>query len=78
MEDAAEVTGLLLAWSSGDETARNRLFEAVYAELRRLASALEREPDWTSLPTPTHRSPPGRSMGGGAPLSGRSSQSAAG
>ena len=53
MEEAAEVTGLLLAWSSGDETARDRLFEAVYGELRRLASArLRRErPDLSLAPT---------------------------
>lgn len=53
MEDPAEVTGLLLAWSSGDETARNRLFEAVYGELRRLASARLRgeRPDLSLAPT---------------------------
>jgi hypothetical protein len=39
MDDPTGVTGLLLAWSSGDEAARDRLFEAVYDELRRLASA---------------------------------------
>jgi RNA polymerase sigma factor (TIGR02999 family) len=39
MGQPAEVTGLLLAWSSGDQTARNRLFDAVYGELRRLARA---------------------------------------
>jgi RNA polymerase sigma factor (TIGR02999 family) len=33
----ADVTGLLIAWSKGDEGARNRLIETVYAELRRLA-----------------------------------------
>src|SRR5688572_12543645 len=38
MGEPAEVTGLLLAWSSGDQTARDRLFDAVYGELRRLAS----------------------------------------
>ena len=37
MADAADVTALLLAWRNGDEAARNRLFEAVYDELRRLA-----------------------------------------
>ena len=33
----ANLTGLLLAWSSGDTGAQSRLIEAVYAELRRLA-----------------------------------------
>ena len=37
MGDAADVTALLLAWREGDEGARDRLFEAVYDELRRLA-----------------------------------------
>jgi RNA polymerase sigma factor (TIGR02999 family) len=53
MGDPAEVTGLLLAWSSGDEAARNRLFEAVYGELRRLAGARLRgeRPDLSLAPT---------------------------
>ncbi len=39
-----DVTGLLVAWSSGDEGARSRLIDAVYAELRRLARGyLQRE-----------------------------------
>jgi len=33
-----EVTGLLLAWRSGESDAADRLFEAVYDELRRVAS----------------------------------------
>jgi RNA polymerase sigma factor (TIGR02999 family) len=33
----AEVTALLAAWSDGDETARGRLIDAVYDELRGLA-----------------------------------------
>lgn len=33
----ADVTALLAAWSDGDETARTRLIDAVYDELRRLA-----------------------------------------
>jgi RNA polymerase sigma factor (TIGR02999 family) len=37
MSDAADVTALLLAWSEGDEAARSRLVELVYAELRRIA-----------------------------------------
>ena len=37
MAQAADVTGLLVAWSNGDEVARSRLIEAVYDELRRLA-----------------------------------------
>ena len=32
-----EVTGLLKAWSDGDESARERLVPLVYDELRRLA-----------------------------------------
>ena len=53
MEDPAEVTGLLLAWSRGDETARDRLFEAMYGELRRLAGARLRgeRPDVSLAPT---------------------------
>jgi RNA polymerase sigma factor (TIGR02999 family) len=34
---SAEVTGLLKAWSSGDETALDRLTVAVHAELHRIA-----------------------------------------
>jgi RNA polymerase sigma factor (TIGR02999 family) len=37
MIDDADVTGLLLAWSNGDETAHNRLMDAVYDELRLVA-----------------------------------------
>ncbi len=37
MAQALDVTGLLVAWSDGDEAANERLMEAVYAELRRLA-----------------------------------------
>lgn len=38
------ITGLLVAWSKGDEAARSRLIDAVYAELRRLARGyLQRE-----------------------------------
>lgn len=33
------MTGLLRAWSSGDDSAGNRLVEVVYAELRRRAAA---------------------------------------
>jgi RNA polymerase sigma factor (TIGR02999 family) len=35
--EAAEVTGLLKAWGSGDETALDRLSSVVYEELRRMA-----------------------------------------
>ena len=35
--ESAEVTGLLKAWSSGDETALDRLSSVVYEELRRMA-----------------------------------------
>lgn len=53
MADAADVTALLVAWTSGDEAARDRLFEAVYDELRRLARGrLRRErPDLSLAPT---------------------------
>ena len=37
MTDDADVTALLLAWSSGDEAARSRLIDAVYDELRQVA-----------------------------------------
>ena len=37
MGPTADVTALLAAWSDGDETARARLIDAVYDELRRLA-----------------------------------------
>jgi RNA polymerase sigma factor (TIGR02999 family) len=48
-----DVTGLLIALSDGDETARARLIEAVYGELRRLARGyLQRErPDHSLPPT---------------------------
>jgi len=48
-----DVTGLLVAWSKGDQGARSRLIEAVYAELRRLARGyLQRErPDHSLPPT---------------------------
>ncbi len=36
---AADVTGLLLAWREGDETALERLLPIVYNELRRIAHA---------------------------------------
>jgi RNA polymerase sigma-70 factor (ECF subfamily) len=46
-----DVTGLLLAWSHGDEAVRTQLFEAVYGELRRLARGfLQRERPNHSLP----------------------------
>jgi RNA polymerase sigma factor (TIGR02999 family) len=48
-----DVTGLLVAWSRGDEAARSVLLDAVYAELRRLARGyLQRErPDHSLPPT---------------------------
>jgi RNA polymerase sigma factor (TIGR02999 family) len=48
-----DVTGLLVAWSKGDEGARTRLIDTVYAELRRLARGyLQRErPDHSLPPT---------------------------
>jgi RNA polymerase sigma factor (TIGR02999 family) len=35
--ESAEVTGLLKAWSNGDQTAMDRLASVVYEELRRIA-----------------------------------------
>src|SRR5262245_40779596 len=47
----SDVTGLLAALNQGDETARARLIEAVYAELRRLARGyLQRERPNHSIP----------------------------
>ncbi len=43
-DPADDITGLLLAWSAGDEAAGGRLLELVYSELRRVAGAqLRRE-----------------------------------
>ncbi|HSZ77221.1 MAG TPA: ECF-type sigma factor [Chthoniobacterales bacterium] len=39
----AEVTGLLLAWGGGDETALEKLIPLVYDELRRLAHRYMRQ-----------------------------------
>jgi RNA polymerase sigma factor (TIGR02999 family) len=52
-QDRVDVTGLLVAWSKGDEAARGRLIDVVYAELRRLARGyLQRErPDHSLPPT---------------------------
>lgn len=38
-EDSGEITGLLAAWSQGDEEALSRLIPVVYPELRRIARA---------------------------------------
>jgi RNA polymerase sigma factor (TIGR02999 family) len=47
-----EVTGLLLAWRRGDQSALNRLVPLVYAELRRIAHARMRaQPLEASLQT---------------------------
>jgi RNA polymerase sigma-70 factor, ECF subfamily len=48
-----EVTGLLRAWSDGDETARDRLVAVIYPELRRRAAARMRgeRPGHTLQPT---------------------------
>jgi RNA polymerase sigma factor (TIGR02999 family) len=52
-QDRSDVTGLLVAWSKGDEAARSCLIDVVYAELRRLARGyLQRErPDHSLPPT---------------------------
>jgi RNA polymerase sigma factor (TIGR02999 family) len=52
MKDDADVTALLLAWSDGDQAAANRLIEAVYDELRRVARRhLRSERDHSLAPT---------------------------
>ncbi len=44
MSDATGVTGLLVAWSNGDQAAQERVIAAVYGELKQLArSYLRRE-----------------------------------
>lgn len=46
-----DVTGLLVAWSNGEQAAGSQLMDAVYAELRRLARGyLHRERRGHSLP----------------------------
>ena len=51
MDQASDVTGLLVAWSNGEEAAGGVLIDAVYGELRRLARAyLGRERQGHSLP----------------------------
>lgn len=51
MAQAPDVTGLLIAWSDGEEAASGRLVDVVYAELRRLAKGyLRRERRDHSLP----------------------------
>jgi RNA polymerase sigma factor (TIGR02999 family) len=52
MKDDADVTALLLAWSDGDQAAANRLIDAVYDELRRVARRhLRSERDHSLAPT---------------------------
>ena len=53
MNSTADVTGLLVAWSEGDQTAQSHLMELVYAELKQLAKAyLRRErPNDSMAPT---------------------------
>ena len=53
MPQNRDLTALLAAWSEGDESARGRLIDAVYAELRALARGyLRRErPDHSLPPT---------------------------
>ena len=53
MARSADVTGLLVAWSNGDQAVGSPLMDAVYGELRRLARGyLRRErPDHSLPPT---------------------------
>lgn len=53
VEDAADITALLLAWSNGEQAARHRLVELVYDELRRVAKRRLRHerPDHSLTPT---------------------------
>jgi RNA polymerase sigma factor (TIGR02999 family) len=49
-DGAADITGLLVAWQAGDESALNALLPIVYGELRRQARrALRREADGHTL-----------------------------
>jgi RNA polymerase sigma factor (TIGR02999 family) len=51
MDEASDVTALLVAWSNGEEAAGGVLITAVYGELRRLARGyLRRERPGHSLP----------------------------
>ena len=51
MAQASDVTGLLLAWTNGEEAAGTPLADAVYAELRRMARGfVQRERHDRSLP----------------------------
>ena len=51
LAQASDVTGLLLAWTNGEEAAATPLADAVYAELRRMARGfLQRERPDRSLP----------------------------
>ena len=53
MADAVDITALLHAWSSGEESARGRLVEVVYDELRGVAQRHLRHerPDHSLTPT---------------------------
>ncbi len=51
VENPANVDELLLAWRSGDETARDALFELLYSELRQISAALVRREQNASLST---------------------------
>lgn len=49
-DDASQVTGLLAAWSRGDESVHNRLLSLVYADLHRQAvAAMRRENEGHTL-----------------------------
>jgi RNA polymerase sigma factor (TIGR02999 family) len=53
MVEPGDVTGLLVAWGEGDRTARGRLVELVYDELRRVArrQLSHERPDHSLTPT---------------------------
>lgn len=53
MGKTSDVTGLLVAWSNGEETAGGALMDAVYGELRRLARFDANVP---TIPCPPPRS----------------------
>jgi hypothetical protein len=59
----------VIAWSKGDEAARSRLIDAVYAELRRLARVTRRGTARSSLPCLAKPADDSRSTGTARKLS---------